>query len=506
MLTVDDFARIRHAHRQGMSMRQIARTFGHCRKTVRKALDQPEPKGYTCCKPRRAPQLGRFYGQIDQILTDDLQAPVKQRHTAMQIFRRLRDEAGYVGGYDAIRRYVARCRKRNRPTFIPLDHPPGVRLEADFGHIYVDYPDGRRLVSVLMATWSYSHARFAIKLPSERIEAVLCGLVEALNFFGCVPEQLWWDNPKTIAIKILAGRQRQLHDRYRALVSHYGIDPMACMPAAAWEKPDVEHSVYDLQRRWATPVPQVRDDTELNTYLRRCCEQEMDRTVSGRSESIGEHFKQEKVAAMSLPAKSFDPCLYQSVKVDKYQSIGFDTNRYSVPRPFAFGTLSLKAYTDKIQLVDRDRIVADHPRSYQKGQWILDPLHYLTTLGRRPAALDHAPVYRNWKLPPVFTQLREQLEARLGSPGGCRQFVLVLRMLAEHPLERVQQAIEQTQPVSDAQAVIHRVERLAKQASRAKHEDVSQFNHQHHQIDPQVPEPDLRQYDELVPQTTGAMS
>ena len=50
-----------------------------------------------------------------------------------------------------------------------------------------------------------------------------------------------------------------------------------------------------------------------------------------------------------------------------------------MPRPFAFGTLSLKAYTDKIQLVDRDRIVADHPRSYQKGQWILDPLHYLAT-------------------------------------------------------------------------------------------------------------------------------
>ena len=68
-----------------------------------------------------------------------------------------------------------------------------MRLEADFGHIYVDYPDGRRLVSVLLATWSYSHARFAIKLPSERIEAVLCGLVEAMNFFSCVPEQLWWD-------------------------------------------------------------------------------------------------------------------------------------------------------------------------------------------------------------------------------------------------------------------------------------------------------------------------
>lgn len=55
MLTGDDFAQVQHAQGQGMSLRQIARTFGHCRKTIRKALDQPEPKDYTLCVPRNAP-------------------------------------------------------------------------------------------------------------------------------------------------------------------------------------------------------------------------------------------------------------------------------------------------------------------------------------------------------------------------------------------------------------------------------------------------------------------
>jgi hypothetical protein len=57
---------------------------------------------------------------IDQILADDEQAPRKQRHTAMQIFRRLRAEHGYSGGYDQVRRYVSRHRRRHRQTFIPL--------------------------------------------------------------------------------------------------------------------------------------------------------------------------------------------------------------------------------------------------------------------------------------------------------------------------------------------------------------------------------------------------
>ena len=32
---------------------------------------------------------------------------------------------------------------RHQETFIPLGHLPGQRLEADFGHIHVDFPDGR---------------------------------------------------------------------------------------------------------------------------------------------------------------------------------------------------------------------------------------------------------------------------------------------------------------------------------------------------------------------------
>jgi hypothetical protein len=62
------------------------------------------------------------------------------------------------------------------------------------------------LVSVLLLTWSYSSFRFAVALPSERTEAILAGMVEGFAFFGCVAWEVWWDNPKTVATAILAGR------------------------------------------------------------------------------------------------------------------------------------------------------------------------------------------------------------------------------------------------------------------------------------------------------------
>ena len=74
-----------------------------------------------------APKLGPFHAVIEQILADDEHAPPKQRHTAMQIYRRLRGpEHGYTGGYDQVRRYVGRHRDDARQTFVPLVHP--VRL------------------------------------------------------------------------------------------------------------------------------------------------------------------------------------------------------------------------------------------------------------------------------------------------------------------------------------------------------------------------------------------
>lgn len=495
MLTVDEYGRIRRAHRDGMSIREIARTLHHSRHKVRRVLSEPEPKPYVRSR-LHCPKLGRFHGVIDQILVDDETAPPKQRHTAMQVFRRLVAEEGYRGGYDAVRRYIGRRRRRQRPTFIPLDHEPGQRLEADFGHIHVDFPDGRRQVPVLLLTWSYSHAPFAMAMPTERIEAILSGMVAGLEFFNCVSREVWWDNPRTVATAILKGRRRQVHERYAALASHYRFDPKFCMPASGWEKPHVENRVYDLQRRWATPVPVVGDLDQLNAHLRRCCLAELDRTVAGRSQTIGERFAQDKAAALPLPPYGFDPCVTAPAKVDHYQRVQFDRARYSVPRS-SDAVVTVKAYPDRIEIVSRGQVVARSPRRYDGGQE-LNPLHYLVTLERRPAALDHSNVYRRWDLPAVFGELRVQLEQRHGVSIGVRQYIRVLQLLAGHPMQRVRRAIEDVrfEPALDDDRVRRRTEHLA--ARQTPCEDHSGIDIPDDLAQVEVPLPDLSKFDQFL--------
>ena len=73
MLTVEDYGRIRHAYRDGISQRAVAKKFEHSRRKARQAIEEPESKPYTRTKPPRVPKLGKFYARIDKILKDDEQ-------------------------------------------------------------------------------------------------------------------------------------------------------------------------------------------------------------------------------------------------------------------------------------------------------------------------------------------------------------------------------------------------------------------------------------------------
>lgn len=50
---------------------------------------------------------------------------------------------------------------------------------------------------------SHSGFRIAVALLSEQMEAILAGTVEGFELFGCVPWEVWWGNPTTVATTIL---------------------------------------------------------------------------------------------------------------------------------------------------------------------------------------------------------------------------------------------------------------------------------------------------------------
>lgn len=82
-----------------------------------------------------------------------------------------------------------------------------------------------------------------------------------------------------------------------------------------------------------------------------------------------------------------------------------------------------------VEVICHGRSIASHGLSYESGELLLDPLHNLTLLDRKPAYLDHTDVYKNWRLANKFQDLRANIEARHGKATVARKFIQVLQLL-----------------------------------------------------------------------------
>lgn len=158
-LRVELFARIRRDARvKGWSIRTLARQHRVSRRTVRQALVSSEPPARRT-PVRTAPKLDKYKAVIDQMLTTDLDAPRKQRHTAQRVFDRLVDEHWAVISYSTVRQYVKSRRAEiafetgNAPleVFVPQEHAPGAEAEVDFGDVWVDIAGVRTRCYMLLS-------------------------------------------------------------------------------------------------------------------------------------------------------------------------------------------------------------------------------------------------------------------------------------------------------------------------------------------------------------------
>ena len=115
-------------------------------------------------------------------------------------------------------------------------------------------------------------------------------------------------------------------------------------------------------------------------------------------------------------------------------------------------------------------------------------------------------MFQEWWLPAAFDTLRKELESTHATHTGSRQFVRVLQLLGEHPLERVQRAIESSQACGRAsvELVIQRTEQQRQREPPAATVDVTSERWALHDLrQVHVPRPDLKRFDAFL--STGCV-
>jgi transposase len=436
MKLVELYGKVRYAVQiEGISRREAARRFGIDPRTVAKMLSFSVPPGYRRRQPPKRPKLGPFVGIIDQILEEDQGRPAKQRHTAKRLFERLRDEHGYAGGLTIVKDYVLVRRQHQREVFVPLRHDPG-HAQVDFGAALAVIGGVERTIHVFAMDLPHSDAGFVQAYPAETTEAFCAGHVAAFAFFGKVPASILYDNTRLAVARILGGGRRQRTRAFSELQSHYLFADRFGRPGKGNDKGKVEGLVGFARRNYLVPIPQAASFAALNEQLLADCRRRLGDRLRGHDETIGERLARDLACFHDLPASPYEACETRTGRVSSLSLVRYRGTDYSVPTAYGHREVLIRGYVESVVIACGAAVIARHVRSYEREDFVYDPLHYLALLERKVGALDQAAPLAGWDLPEVFVVLRRLLEARMGKPGK-REFVQVLRLLEVFDLELV---------------------------------------------------------------------
>jgi transposase len=405
MLTMDYIHDIRFRFfEKGENISQIANALHLDWKTVQKYVDKtdfnlPDPK--PASEKKMHPKLDPYKPTIDRWLEEDKQVPRKQRHTARRVYNRLTKE---VEGFDCSYRTVAYYYKHkhkelfsgSKDGFLPLEHHPG-ESQADFGAAEF-YENGMKFTGkYLELSFPQSNKGYMQLNYGENMECLLEGLDAIFRHMGCVPNEIWFDNTKTIVTKIIRGGGRETTDRFNRFREHYRFKAIFTNANAGHEKGNVENKVGYQRRNFLVPVPRFISLIDFNRQLLDKCEEDADREHYRHNETIEELFALDLKHCHPLPKIPFDLSGRATARTNKWGRFYLNKgmHEYSVSPKYVNTVVNLKITSSLIIVMDENyREIVRHRRLYgNTKQQCMDWLPYLKQLAFRPRALKYSGIY-----------------------------------------------------------------------------------------------------------------
>jgi transposase len=272
---------LRHYLEQGVSKTELAKRFGISRRTVYHwietgQLDRDLDNQEVRYRPR--PPVFTRLERYKSIIQARLEAfPLL---TAQRLFEELRG-AGYPGGYTQLKEYVRQVRPHApAEPVVRFETPPGFQGQVDFGTFQL--PWGRRYA--LLVVLGYSRLLWLRFYPRQTMTTLIRGLESAFEFFGGVPQELLFDQMRSVVLsdERLGGCGLIMNAEFVRFAAHWGFSARACRPYRARTKGKVERPIRYVRQSFFYGRTFLNDE-DLNAqsehWLQRICNVRRHRTL-----------------------------------------------------------------------------------------------------------------------------------------------------------------------------------------------------------------------------------
>ena len=355
-------------HRQGCSLRHIARVTGLSRVTVRRILSAAAPKGYGPRCPRPS-KLDPYVPRLEGLLT------VRPRATASWLYRQLVPQ-GFHGCYALVKRWIRPRRQEERArarACVRFETAPGLESQFDWKGpvkgLIANAPElGVHFFRLLLA---WSRARWTLVVPDLKLPVTLAALRWAFEQIGGVTHRLVLDNPKTCVTR--PKPHLELHPQFLAFCRHYGCEPDPAWPYHPERKGKTERSYQDLIEEGVLEAS-YPNLAALQAAVSAVDMLAMERMHTTTGEAPSARLARERAALLALPEIAFDPRSTEIRRVFSDCTISLEGTRYSVPFVHVGQRLVVKAdpLGDEIEIFAGAECVARHRRAPKGSRVIVE--------------------------------------------------------------------------------------------------------------------------------------
>jgi transposase len=361
---------------------------------------------------------------------------------ASQLYEMAR-RRGYAGGADHFRHRLAELglRPRQAPeAFFELRTLPAEQAQVDWADFGARQVVGgvRRLFAFVMVL-SFSRHLFVRFFYDARLPSFLAGHVEAFTAFAGCPRLLLYDNLKSAVLERVDEGIR-FHPRLLELADAYGYEPRPVAPGRGNEKGRVERSIRYLRSAFF-PLRAHLSLHALNAEARRWCAEVAAYRgwPQDRRRTVEQAFRHEQTLLLPLPPSPFACHETAVATVSRTPYVAFDANRYSVPHDRIDRTLTVLADLETVRVFDREVEIANHRRSWDKGQRIETEEHLDALWKAKRKARQHRGQDRLLRAVPDAQPLLVALAKRQHHLATA--ITALLRLLDEHGRDELTVAI-----------------------------------------------------------------
>jgi len=350
-------------------------------------------------------------------------------------------ERGYTGSASHFRRVASQLRPRKpAEAFQRLRTLSGEEAQVDWGHFgHQKVGHATRALSAFVMVLSWSRMPFVSFFYDQRMTSFLHGHIAAFEFFGGVPRRLLYDNLKS-AVTERRGDAIRYNPTLLDFAAHYRFEPRAVAIRRGNEKGRVERTIrYMRTSFW--PARHFKDLDDLNVQAIDWC-----RKIAGgrpcpedRTLSVGEAFAEEQPHLLALPGDVFPAEDSLPVRVGKQPYVRFETNDYSIPHDHVRRTLTLQVSPYRLRIIDGDDLIAEHIRSFSRGEQIEDPAHLKALTAWKKKARAGRGIDRLHHAVPSSTTLLEGAAQRGHNLGSA--VAALLRLVESWGSEAVESAV-----------------------------------------------------------------